>query len=102
MFHFNPTSTIQSELGKSGFNVTLADIDYPSDIQHGINDLNTALDAVFVLYCIGIAASGLAILGAAAAFFLWGPRILSFANWGLCIVSLYCLPLLPFFNEGVT
>jgi len=91
LYHFNPTAKIQSELAKAGFNVTLSDIDYPSEIQHGINDLNTALDAVFVLYCIGIAASGLAILGAAAAFFLWGSRLLSFVNWGVSSIAFLAL-----------
>jgi len=95
MFHFNPTATIQNELASGGLNVTLSDINYPSDIQHGINDLNKALDATFVLYCIGIAGSGIAILGALLAFFLYGSRLLSFGNWGLCTVRLSIHPLIP-------
>lgn len=91
MYHFNPTATIQNELAENGLNISLSDIDYPSDIQHGINDLNTALDATFVLYCIGIAGSGIAIFGALLAFFLYGSRLLSFGNWGLCTIAFLSL-----------
>lgn len=91
MFHFNPTATIQSELAKGGLNISLSDINFPSDIQDGINDLDTALNATFVLYCIGIAGSGVAILGALLAFFLYGSRLLSFGNWGLCVVRISLL-----------
>jgi len=91
LYHFDPTATIQKELAAGGLNVSLADIDYPSDIQHGINDLNKALDATFVLYCIGIACSGLAILTALLAFFLNGNRLVSFGNWGITSVAGLCL-----------
>lgn len=87
MYHFNPTATIQNELSKGGLNISLADIGYPSDIQDDINDLDTAMDATFVLYCIAITASGLAMLGALIVFFVWGSRFLSFGNWGLATVS---------------
>lgn len=89
MFHFDPTAEINKELQKSGLDINITSLDWPDDIQKGLNTLNTALDAVFVLYCIGIAAAGLAILTALVAIFLSGSRLVSLGNWGLTSVSNY-------------
>jgi len=91
LFHFNPTEMIQSELAADGLNISLSDINYPSEIQHGINDLNDALDATFVLYCIGIAACGLVMITSLLAVFLHGSRLLSFGNWGLSSLAFLTL-----------
>lgn len=87
MYHFNPTKQIEDELAKGGLNVTLSDIDYPSNIQDSINQLHTAVDATFALYCIGIAFSGLAMCGALFELFSNGSRLISFANWGICSLA---------------
>ena len=59
-FHFDPAKAIQSEL-KPGLNLT--DLKWPSSIQDGIQAVKLASNVMFVLYCIGIAAVGLALLG---------------------------------------
>ena len=86
MYHFNPTAEINKELQKSGLDINITSLDWPDNIQKGLNKLNDALDAMFVLYCIGIAAAGLAILTALVAIFLSGSRLVSFGNWGLTSV----------------
>jgi len=87
MHHFDITQQISQELQAGKFNISLSDINWPDDIQKGLNALNTALDATFVLYAIGIAAAGCAILSALIAFFLHGSRFISFCNWGLTSLS---------------
>lgn len=67
--------------------MNISEIDWPDAIQDGINALNVAMDATFVLYAIGIAAAGVAILAALIAVFLHGSRLVSFGNWGLATVS---------------
>jgi hypothetical protein len=47
--------------------------------------------ATFIIYCIGIAACGLAILTALIAFFLHGSRLISFGNWGLSFLAFLAL-----------
>ena len=59
-YHFDPAKAIQSEL-KPGVNLT--DLKWPSSIQHGIEAAKLASNVMFVLYCIGIAAVGLALIG---------------------------------------
>lgn len=49
------------------------------------------MDAMFIIYCIGIAAAGLAILTALLAFFLSGSRLISFGNFGLTAISFLAL-----------
>jgi len=91
MYHFNPTAEINKELQKSGLDINITSIDWPYKIQKGLNELNDALDAMFVLYCIGIGAAGLAILTALVAVFLSGSRLVSLGNWGLTSLSFVAL-----------
>lgn len=49
------------------------------------------MDASFVLYAIGIAAAGLAILTALVAFFLHGSQLISLGNWGLASIAFFAL-----------
>ena len=88
MYHFDPTAEINKELKKSGLDINITSLDWPDDIQDGLNALNAAMDGMFVLYCIGIAAAGLAILTALVAVFFSGSRLVSLGNWGLTSVSL--------------
>jgi heme/copper-type cytochrome/quinol oxidase subunit 2 len=44
-----------------------------------------------VLYAVGIAAAGCAILASLVAFFLHGSRLISFGNWGLATISFLAL-----------
>jgi SUR7/PalI family len=84
---FDISKQISGELEVGPLHLNLSDIDWPSDIQDGLNKLNTALDATFVLYAIGIAAAGCAIIAALVALFLHGSRLISLGNWGLTSLS---------------
>lgn len=87
MYHFDITQHIEEQLHVGKYNVSLEDINWPDSIQKGINAMNVAMDATFVLYAIAIAAAGLAILTSLVAFFLHGSRLISFGNWGLAALS---------------
>jgi len=89
MYHFDISKQLEEELHVGKYNVSLTDIDWPDTIQKGINALNVAMDATFVLYAIGIAAAGLAIITSIIAFFLHGSRLISFGNWGLSTLSFF-------------
>lgn len=89
--HFDITKQLNQELEIGPLKLNLSDIDWPSDIQDGLNKLNIALDATFVLYAIGIAAAGLCILTSLVAVFLHGSRLVSFGNWGLASLSFLTL-----------
>ncbi|TVY16956.1 hypothetical protein LARI1_G006753 [Lachnellula arida] len=91
LVHFNIEKHLNQQLEAGGLHINLTDLDFPDDIQKGLNDLTTALNATFVLYCIGIAAAGLAILTALVAFFLSGSRLISFGNLGLTSLSFAAL-----------
>ncbi|KAH7372329.1 integral membrane protein-like protein [Pyrenochaeta sp. MPI-SDFR-AT-0127] len=65
MYKFNPTKIIEDALNKTtGMDVTLQDLNWPEDIQTGINALNALMAAMFVLYCIAIALIFVALLAA--------------------------------------
>jgi len=55
MFAFDPAAALQNSLDESGVGITLADLDWPKDLENGIDALSIAMKASFVLYCIGIA-----------------------------------------------
>jgi SUR7/PalI family len=82
---------LNQELEIGPLHLNLSDIQWPSEIQDGLDALNTAMDATFVLYAIGIAAAGCAILASLVAFFLHGSRLISFGNWGLASVAFFAL-----------
>ncbi|KAI4282344.1 MAG: hypothetical protein L6R38_003024 [Xanthoria sp. 2 TBL-2021] len=61
LFHFDPTAAIQKEL-KPG--ISLADLRWPSAIKDAVHAVEIASKAMFVLYCVGAAATGPALAGA--------------------------------------
>ncbi len=89
--HFDISKQLNQELEIGPLHINLSTISWPSEIQDGLNALNTALDATFILYAIGIAAAGCAILASLVAFFLHGSRLISFGNWGLATISFLSL-----------
>ncbi|KXT07287.1 hypothetical protein AC578_428 [Pseudocercospora eumusae] len=72
MYDFNPEEILQRELSASGTGIDLSDLDWPQDIQKGINALRISAKATFVLYCIAIGFIGIAWLSAGIAFCLQG------------------------------
>jgi len=88
MYHFDINTIIAEELSLGPFHLNLSDISWPSSIQDGLDTLSTALDATFVLYCIGIAAAGLAILTSLIAIFLLtSSGLFHFLNWSLASMA---------------
>lgn len=83
LFHFDPSSVIQKEL-KSG--ITLDDLHWPSAIKNAVRTVEIASKVMFVLYCIGVAATGLALLGAFLGV-LSGGRLAALINNMLAFVS---------------
>ena len=82
-FHFDPTAVLQSEL-KTGINLT--ELKWPQAIEDAVDAVEIATNAMFVLYCIGIATAGVAVLGSVVGI-LAGGRLSALVNFMLAIVS---------------
>ncbi|KAF5027527.1 hypothetical protein F66182_344, partial [Fusarium sp. NRRL 66182] len=89
---FNLTAMLDQQLQVGPFQLSLADINFPDDIQDSIDLLNTALLATFVLYVLAVGFSGLAMLACLGAFFLFARRGINAVN--LILASLAALILL--------
>ncbi|KAL8988891.1 MAG: hypothetical protein Q9177_002101 [Variospora cf. flavescens] len=83
MFHFDPSSVIQKEL-KPG--ISLADLRWPSAIKDAVRAVKIASNVMFVLYCVGVAATGLALIGAFPAVFS-GGHMAALANHLLSLLA---------------
>ncbi|KAL9607592.1 MAG: hypothetical protein Q9167_007508 [Letrouitia subvulpina] len=89
MFHFDPSAAIQKEL-KPGINLT--DLEWPSAIKRAVRAVEVASKAMFVIYCIGAGAVGVALIGA-----FWGLiRKGRLAAIGNNIISLFAFLALGF------
>jgi hypothetical protein len=91
LYHFDLADQLEAELQVGPFNLSLSDINWPDEIQDGLNALDASMDATFILYCLGIATAGAAIIASLVAFFLHGSRLVSLGNWGLAIISFLSL-----------
>jgi hypothetical protein len=92
MFYFNPTDIIEEALNKSGLSVTLDDLEWPSDIQKGLDALRIVSVTAFVLYCISIGLIFLSFVGALVAVFTAG-RLSACVNLLLGILSFLAIGL---------
>jgi hypothetical protein len=72
LYSFNPTEILEHALNESGVDITLPDLDWPADIQKGIDALRILQKAVFVLYCIAIALIFISLIAAVPAIFSSG------------------------------
>jgi len=72
MYWFDPTAILSHALNASGVNVTLQDLEWPQDIQHGLDALRLVSVTAFVLYCIAIGLVFLSFLAALPAVFAEG------------------------------
>ena len=82
-FHFDPTAVLQKEL-KTGVNLT--ELKWPQAIEDVVQAVEVASNAMFVLYCIGIATAGVAVLGSIVGL-LAGGRLSALVNLMLAMVS---------------
>lgn len=85
-FHFDPTAVLQSEL-KTGIN--LSELKWPQAIEDAVQAVGVATNAMFVLYCIGVATAGVAVLGSVMGL-LAGGRFSALVNLMLAMVG--CSP----------
>ncbi|KAJ4355188.1 hypothetical protein N0V95_003148 [Ascochyta clinopodiicola] len=93
MYKFDPTAILEEALNKTtGLNVTLDDLNWPSDIDKGIKTLNALMAAMFVLYCIAIALIFVALFAAALAVLLSG-RLTACVNFLLAILAFLAIGL---------
>jgi hypothetical protein len=80
MYSFDPHKMLQRELNESGHgNINLTDLGWPEDVDDAIRALEVASNAMFVLYCIGIAFAALALISALVSIFFSG-RMSAFIN----------------------
>lgn len=73
-FHFDPASIIQSELGSG---ISLEDIQWPDAVDDGMRAIKTASKFMLILYCIGIATTGLAFMSACSAVAFSGLLVIA-------------------------
>lgn len=92
MYKFDPTQIVQDALNKTGLDVTLDDINWPSDIDTGIKTLNALMAAMFVLYCIAIALIFVSLFAAAAAILLSG-RLSACVNFLVAVLAFIAIGL---------
>jgi len=72
MFTWDPAESLERSLNESGVNISLDDLQWPEDIQTGIDALHILQKAVFVLYCISIGLIFICFLAALLALFADG------------------------------
>jgi hypothetical protein len=87
--HFDISDQLSKELQLGTLHLDLSAIGWPSDIQNGLDNMSTALNAIFVLYAVGTAATSLIILATVIKLVVRTSRVASLGNW-----SLLCLPFL--------
>jgi small-conductance mechanosensitive channel len=88
-FHFDPTNIIESELRTD---LNLSDIKWPDQIEDAAQAVDMTERVMFVLYCIGIAFAGIAVVGAFFGFIASG-RMSALLNFMLCILGFAALGL---------
>lgn len=67
--HFVPSATIQSQLDLGPVHLLLPDLNFPDQIDTALSAVRTSFNAIFVLYCLAIAATFVAFFGALAGLF---------------------------------
>lgn len=93
MYKFDPTAIIQEALNKTtGMNITLDDINWPDDIETGIDTLNALMGAMFVLYCVAIGLIFIALFAAVAAILLSG-RLSACVNFLVSVLAFLAIGL---------
>lgn len=92
MFWFNPEEILEQALNRSGLGVTLDDLEWPQDIQRGLDALRIVGITSFVLYCISIALIFFALVAAIPAVFSSG-RLAACLNLMVTILAFLAIGL---------
>ncbi|PWW74267.1 hypothetical protein C7212DRAFT_328906 [Tuber magnatum] len=83
MFTFDPVGVFEVELSQG---VTLQDLGVNTqDLDTAVNVLNAAYRTMFVTYCIGIAAAGIAVILGFLGFY--ESRLTACVNWMFAVIS---------------
>lgn len=88
---FNIEEMLSEELEMGPVDITLEDLNFPPEIQDQLDTINDALLALFVLYVLGIAFSGLGVFTAALAFFFPTKRTLVLVNVAVIGIAMVVL-----------
>lgn len=86
MFWFNPNEIIEKALNNSGLDVTLDDLEWPDDIQSGLDALRIVSITAFVLYCIAIGLIFVSLVASLPAIFAAG-RLAACVNLLISILA---------------
>jgi hypothetical protein len=82
-FTFDPTGIIESKLPDG---LGLSDISWPDELTNGVMAINVASKAMFFFYIIGIAAAGIATIGAVFGLLAYEHKV-ALANLAVVSVS---------------
>lgn len=68
--YMNISAMLDKELSVGPLNISLSDLGITDDLQDKLDDLPKLFQALAIMYILGVAFSGLAILGSAAGLFI--------------------------------
>jgi heme/copper-type cytochrome/quinol oxidase subunit 2 len=77
----NLTEMLDQELSIGDLGISLADIDWPPEIQEKIDLINDLLLAIFIVYVVGMGFCGLAVLACIGSLILASSRLLVLINF---------------------
>ncbi len=82
-YTFDPTAIIESKLPEG---LGLSDLKWPEEVTNGVRAINVASRAMFFFYLIGIAATGIGMIGAVFGVLAFEHKV-ALANLGINSVS---------------
>lgn len=86
-YRLNLTEMLNSQLEAGPLKINLADLNWPPEIQEKLDLVNDVILGLFIVYVLGMAFSGLAILGTAASIVFASSRLLTLANFALSALA---------------
>ncbi len=82
-YNFDPTAIIESKLPEG---VSMSDLKWPEEVTNGVKAISVASRAMFFFYLIGIAAAGIAMIGAIFGILAYEHKV-ALANLAINSVS---------------
>ncbi|CAN9316360.1 unnamed protein product [Alternaria alternata] len=92
-YKFDPTQIIQDALNRTGVDITLQDLQWPDDIQTGIDTLNALMAAMFVLYVIAICLIFITLITSVLGIFIGNGRLTPCVNFLLATLAFLAIGL---------
>ncbi|CAN9329430.1 unnamed protein product [Alternaria sp. RS040] len=92
-YKFDPTQIIQDALNRTGVDITLQDLQWPDDIQTGIDTLNALMAAMFVLYVIAICLIFITLITGVLGIFIGNGRLTPCVNFLLATLAFLAIGL---------